>query len=84
MRTIERVMRTVVNFINMFTCSFYARRSQKRKKLLDMTVFFALLGSAHVNAASKMLMKLTPVRDDECEWRVTGVAGLARCPEGWT
>ena len=42
-----------VNFINVFTSSFYARRS-------CLTVFFALLGSGHVKAACKMLVKLTP------------------------
>ena len=49
-----------VNFINVFTRSFYACRSQKRKKLLELTVFFAPLGSASVKVARKMLMKLTP------------------------
>ena len=39
-----------VNFINMFMRSFYDRRSQKRKKLLELTVFFGLLGSARVKA----------------------------------
>ena len=43
----------------MFTRSFYARRSRKRKKQLELTVFFALLGSASVKASSKMLVKLT-------------------------
>ena len=28
-----------VNFINVFMCGIYARRSQKRKKLLELTVF---------------------------------------------
>ena len=28
--------------------------------MLDLTVFFALLGSVHVKAAHKMLVKLTP------------------------
>ena len=50
-----------VNFINVFTLSFYPRRSQKRKKLLDLAVFFALLGSERVKAARKMLVKWTPV-----------------------
>ena len=36
------------------------RRSQKRKKLLNLTVFFALLGSARVKAARRLLVKLTP------------------------
>ena len=49
-----------VNFINVFMRSFYALRSQKRKKMLDLTDFFALLGSACVKAAHKMLVKLTP------------------------
>ena len=38
------------------TSSFYAPRSQKRKKLLDVTVFFALLVSAHVKAACIIIM----------------------------
>ena len=42
-----------VNFINVFTHSFYTCRSQKLKKLLELTVFFALLGSALV----KLLVK---------------------------
>ena len=48
------------NFINVSTCSFYVHSSQRRKKLLNLTVFFALLGSARVKAARKMLVKLTP------------------------
>ena len=28
-----------VNFINVFMCNFHACRSQKRKKLLELTVF---------------------------------------------
>ena len=49
-----------VNFINVFTHSFYASRSWKPKKLLELTDFCALLGSACLKAACKMLMKLTP------------------------
>ena len=52
-----------VNFINVFTCSFYACRSQKHKKLLELTVFFALLGSGYIKAVRKMLVKLTPGDD---------------------
>ena len=48
-----------VNFIKVFMRSFYAHRSQKCKKLLDFTVFFARLGSEGVKAACKMLLKLT-------------------------
>ena len=49
-----------VNFINVFTSSFYARRFRNCKKLLDLTVFFELLRPASVKAACKTLMKLTP------------------------
>ena len=51
---------TVVNLIFVFTFRFYLCRSQKHKKLLDLTDFFSLLGSACVKAACKMLVKLTP------------------------
>ena len=36
------------------------QRSRKCKKLLNLTVFLALLGSSSVKAAHKMLVKLTP------------------------
>ena len=52
-----------VNFINMLTSSFYSSRSQKRKKLLNLTVFFALLEPVHVKAARKILVNLNPVED---------------------
>ena len=42
------------------TCSFYARRSQKRKKDCQVKQFFVLLGSSSVKAACRMLVKLTP------------------------
>ena len=50
-----------VDFINVFTCSFYEGRSKKCKKLLNLTVFLALLGSARVKANCKMLVKLSLV-----------------------
>jgi len=37
-----------LNFNNTFTLSFYACRSRKRKKTDDLTVFFTLWGSSHV------------------------------------
>jgi len=49
-----------VNFTNIFTLSFYARRSRKRKKTDDLTVFFMLLGTASVKAVHRTLMKSTP------------------------
>ena len=49
-----------VNFINLFIRNFSACRSQKRKKLLELPVFFVLLGSARIKAARKMFVKLAP------------------------
>ena len=49
-----------VNFITLFTHSFAASRSRKRKKLLNLSVFLALLGSSGLKAACKTLVKLTP------------------------
>ena len=43
-----------------FTCSFYTRRSQKRKNDSQLKQLFSLSGSACVKAACKMLVKLTP------------------------
>ena len=59
-----------VNFINVFTCSFYTHRSQKRKKLLNLTVCYAFLGSLRVKAVCRMLVKLTPADDVKCPCRV--------------
>ncbi len=47
-----------VNFINMFTSSFYTHRYQKRKKI-QLDWIFTILRSSHVKALHKMLMKLT-------------------------
>jgi len=41
--------------------SFYTNRSQKHiKKTDNLTIFFALLGSARIKADFRKLMKLTP------------------------
>ena len=52
------------------TSSFYACKSRKRKKATQLTVFFALLVSARVKAAHRMLMKLTlgRFRELKCTW----------------
>jgi hypothetical protein len=49
-----------VNFTNIFTCSFCARRSRQHKKTDNFTGLFTLLSSEHAKAARKTLMKLTP------------------------
>jgi len=42
------------------TSSFYALRSQKRKKTVKLLVFYALSESLHAKAARRMLMNFTP------------------------
>ena len=59
LKTFSKRLVASVNFINVFMRSFYAHRSQKHKKLLDLTVFFALLESLLVKAVRIMLVKLT-------------------------
>ena len=45
-----------------FTCSFYLRRSQKRKNNSQLKQFFALLGSAGVKIARKHVDEIDPSR----------------------
>ena len=49
-----------VNFTNVLWAAFTPADPKSAKKLLNLTVFFALLGSACVKAARRMLVKLTP------------------------
>jgi len=49
-----------VDLTNILTQSFCTRRSRKRKKTDNVTVFFTLLGSGSAKASSNTLMKLTP------------------------
>ncbi len=49
-----------VDFINIFTHSFYNCSSQKRKSQSSCKYLLTLLGSAHVKAVHRMLMKLSP------------------------
>ena len=56
-----------VNFINMFTCSFYSRRAQNCKKDSQVKQLFVLLGSAGIKAVPvNTLMKLAPHLDRQC------------------
>ena len=52
---------TWVNFINILQAAVTHADPEIAKKLLDLTVFFALLVSALLKAARRMLVKLTPV-----------------------
>ena len=54
------VSKTGVNFINILRAAFMLADPKSAKKLLDLTVFFELLGSARLIAAKRMLTKLTP------------------------
>jgi len=51
-----------VNFIIILLAAFACADPKSAKKTYNLTVFFAILGSAHVKAACKMLMKLIPGR----------------------
>jgi len=46
-----------VNFTNVLRAAFTRADPKSAKKLLNLTVFFALLGSACVKAACRTLMK---------------------------
>jgi len=49
-----------VHFINILRAAFTHIDPESAKKSVNWTVIFAPLGSAHVKAARRMLMKLTP------------------------
>jgi len=62
--------RSGINFINILRAAFTNPDPKSAKKSDDMTLFFVLLGSAHVIAVGKNLVKLTP--------------GWQRCPPNCT
>ena len=49
-----------INFTNVLRAAFTFADPESAKKLLNLTVFFALLVSAGVKAAHRTLVKLTP------------------------
>ena len=49
-----------VNFTNVLRAAFMRADPKSAIKLLNLTVFFALLGSARIKAARRTLVKLTP------------------------
>jgi len=50
----------VINFINVLQAAFMRANPKSAEKTDNLTVFFALSGSAQVKAARKMSTKLTP------------------------
>jgi len=50
-----------VNFTNILRAAFTRADPKSANKQLNLTVFFALLGSARVKAARRTLVKLTQV-----------------------
>jgi len=56
-----------VNFINVFTSSIYARKSQKRKNDSQVISHFVLLGSKNVKTWSKHVGEIDPRGDNENE-----------------
>ncbi len=63
-------------FHQCFTSSFIVAKSQKRKKtMMDLTVFLALLGSLHVKAAHKHVGEIDPTTGGGgAGFRVTSLA----------
>jgi len=56
----KRTKLSTVNFINVLWAAFSNADPKSAKKTDNLTVFFALLESARLNAARKTLTKLTP------------------------
>jgi len=48
------------NFINILRAAFAHSDPESAEKTDNLTVFFVLLGSAHIKAAHKTFIKLTP------------------------
>jgi len=57
---------TMCQFHQCSKSNFYARRSQKRKKKVKLSVFYVSSGSLLKKAAIRMLMKLTPACGQIC------------------
>ena len=55
------VLSAGVNFTNVLRAAFTRADPKSAKKLLNLTVFFALLGSLRGKAARRTLVKLTPI-----------------------
>jgi len=58
---VER-QRPRANFINLLRAAFACTDLKNAKKTVKLSVFFALLGSAHTKAACRTLMELTLAR----------------------
>ena len=61
-----------VNFTNILCAAFTRKDTKSAKKQLELTVFFVLLGSAHVKAGCRMLVKLTPGCRSTFTWTSSG------------
>ncbi len=60
-----------VNFIKVLRAAFVRADPKSVKRYWQLNWIFTLLGSAHVKAALRMLMKLTPGRGRKCEiWTI--------------
>ena len=56
-----------VNFTNILQAAFTRADPKIAKKTVKFSSFIALLGSSHVKAARRTLVKLTPDLEDEYE-----------------
>jgi len=65
-------LRPGVNFIYVLHASFTCAHPKSAKKTVKLSIFFALLGSALVKGAHKMLMKLRPEVQNPQSWEPNG------------
>ncbi len=56
----EDLKRPGINFIKILRAAFSLADLKSAKKTENLTVFFVILGSGHVKASRRTLMKLTP------------------------
>jgi len=58
-RSMMKLVKSGVDYTNMFMHIFYVRRSQKRKNSVKLSLSFCALGIFGHKSCAKMLMKLT-------------------------
>ena len=72
-----------VNFTNILQAAITRTDPKSAIKLLNLTVFFALLGSAGVKAACRMLVKLTPRLQPGDPLHTARSQPLGHCRDHW-
>jgi hypothetical protein len=67
-----------VNYINVLQTAFRQKDPKSAKTTVKLSVFFVLLGSAHIQAARRM-MKLAPVQCHALIWHVIIEINIGIC-----